>query len=924
MANATLTAIINLQDNMSAGLSRASASLGTLGSKTTGVASTVGSFSTKAGAAMTAVGAAVTAVGMKSVSSFGTFQSNLNQAAVVAGGTSKDIDGLADVANRMGAELPISAEQASQAMIEMARNGASVGEIKEQFPAIAQAATAAGSDLTATAGTVQVAMNIWGDSIKTPEQAAAVLVETANKSNASIEDMQQALATIGPTANQAGVSMQDTSTAIGLLTNKGTSAAEASQQLRHAMLQMQAPSAQAQAKMKELGLSFTDSSGKMKPLKQIIEETAAATDGLSDSEKTAALKTIFHTSGMQAMLPLIDSVKNKNGDAKVSWDAMSKSINNASSSQKTASKYLADSANEMQQNVGSKLEQVGGNFEALSNKAMAAKDGLISSMLDMVNKTLEWATNSNSSIAEVVRGFLGLAPVIGPALSTVGMSMMALSPIIKLIGSGITGLGNLAKLASTGIAGLKDGFTGLTNGAGLAGNAVKLLGSAFTFLTTPVGAVIAGITAVIGVVIYLYNTNEGVRTAIQTAWTAIQQTFTTVVNAISTILNAVFSPLLDMLGIKNISFSQIIQTVWNTIKTTIALSVQNIATVVTAAFNIIQTVIQTVSTVIANIVTVAWSAIKTAITVTMTVIKTVISAIMAAIQGDWSGAWNIIKSGASTVWNAIKNFVNTGINAVKNIITSVMNGIKSLWSTIWNAIKSVASNILNAIKSTISNGMNGAKSTISSVLNGIKSTWSNIWNGIKSTTSNIMNNLKSAAQNGVNNIKNTFNTLSSLGQQMVNIGKNIVQGLINGVGSMAGALMQAAKNVAKNCLNSIKSALGIHSPSRVMRDQVGKFIPLGMAVGMEREEGSLTKQAERLTEAATPSVPALDLNAGGLKAFNKQASKDLTSNMSAEVATSAQPANITLQMGKQSYKAFVDDITSAQNKATRMELSYGV
>ena len=107
-----------------------------------------------------AVGAATTAMGVAGLKSFGQFQQSLNTAAVVAGGTSKDIKGLSDVANKMGADLPISAQQAAEAMTEMARNGASVGQIKEQFPAIAQAATAAGSDLTATAGVVQQAINI--------------------------------------------------------------------------------------------------------------------------------------------------------------------------------------------------------------------------------------------------------------------------------------------------------------------------------------------------------------------------------------------------------------------------------------------------------------------------------------------------------------------------------------------------------------------------------------------------------------------------------------------------------------------------------------------------------------------------------------------------------------------------------------------
>ena len=99
------------------------------------------------GKTMVGVGAATTAMGVKAVKGFGDFEASLNKAAVIAGGTSKDINGLADVANRLGAELPLSAQDAADAMVAMARDGASIGTIKKEFPAIAQASTMAGADL---------------------------------------------------------------------------------------------------------------------------------------------------------------------------------------------------------------------------------------------------------------------------------------------------------------------------------------------------------------------------------------------------------------------------------------------------------------------------------------------------------------------------------------------------------------------------------------------------------------------------------------------------------------------------------------------------------------------------------------------------------------------------------------------------------
>lgn len=395
------------------------------------------------GKAMMVAGAATTAMGVAGLKSFGKFQQSLNTAAVVAGGTSKDISGLADVANKMGADLPISAQDASDAMVEMARNGASVGQIKQQFPAIAQAATAAGSDLQATAGVVQQAMNIWGSSLKSPKQAAEILVQTANMSNASIEDMQQAMATFSGTAKLAGMSMQDSTEAIGLLTNKGFSAAQASQDLNHAVLQMVAPSKTAKATMDDLGISFTDAQGKMKPFPQILQELNKSMDGLSDSEKTKNLKKMFGTSGMAAIAPLMDAMKNKTNDSTKSWDAWAKTVDKAAGTSKAANKSLKGQAAEMQKNVGAKIEQVGGNWEALRNTSLNSQNKISGGLLDMINNTLSWANASHSGVAKVIRGFVGLTPVLGPVLTASGTFLRNAGQIGKVaLGAG-KGIWNL-------------------------------------------------------------------------------------------------------------------------------------------------------------------------------------------------------------------------------------------------------------------------------------------------------------------------------------------------------------------------------------------------------------------------------------------------------------------------------------------------
>lgn len=381
------------------------------------------------GKTLAVTGAAITAIGVKSLNGFGGFQQSLNQAAVIAGGTAKDIQGLADVANKMGADLPLSAKDAADAMVAMARDGASIGTIKAEFPAIAQAATAAGSDLQQTASIVQQSMNLWGSSLQSPARAAAILTQTANASNATVEDMQQVLADVGGTAQSVGYSMQDVATSVGLLTNRGIPAAQAAQNMNFALTRMIKPSAQARDVMNQLGLTYYDSAGKMKPINQVAGELNQKLAGLTDQQKQNALSLLFGQAGYKVMNGLMQSVADTTGNATTSWDGMSKAIESASSTGEVATKFLQDQANEMQKNLGSKLEQVGGNWESLRNAAMAGSSGVLGSMADMISGAMQWATSTNSAVGSGIRTFLGLTPIIGAATLATGSFLTAATKI---------------------------------------------------------------------------------------------------------------------------------------------------------------------------------------------------------------------------------------------------------------------------------------------------------------------------------------------------------------------------------------------------------------------------------------------------------------------------------------------------------------
>lgn len=388
--------------------------------------------------AFKSAGLAITGLGISSLKSYGDFQNSLNKAAIVAGGTSKDIKGLADVANDVGRTLPVSAKEGADAMIGMAQNGAGLRQLKSEFPAIAKAATAAGADLNQTADAVMQSMNIWGGSVT---KNAELLVQTANLSNAQIETMGPAFANVGTNAHALGMDLQTTATAIGLLTNKGMTSERASQDLNHALVQMIKPSSAAQKVMKKLGISYEDSHHKMKPFRQILSEMSDALSKYTPAQQKSYEATMLGTAGMSAIAPLIDSVRDKSGNAATSWDTYTKKMNEAAGSSKTAGKTLDKQAKEMQKNVGAQLKLLGHNWTDLRNTAMKSMNGTYYNVVKNMNGIIQKLRTGKAPIDKFARSFASLTPIIGPAFTAMGTGgqilagLATLNPVILILGA---------------------------------------------------------------------------------------------------------------------------------------------------------------------------------------------------------------------------------------------------------------------------------------------------------------------------------------------------------------------------------------------------------------------------------------------------------------------------------------------------------
>lgn len=961
--------------NFSSMMAQASATAGALNDKLNTSTQTTGKTSSafsgmgnKIASAMQVGGAAVTAIGATSLKSFGDFQSSLNQAAVIAGGTSKDISGLSKVALKMGQDLPISANQAAEAMTEMARNGASISDIKKQFPAIAQAATAAGADLTSTAGVVQQAMNIWGDSIGSPQQAAAVLVQTANASNASVESMQQALATIGPTAKASGYSMQDMSTAIGLLTNQGQSSAQASQDLNHAILALQAPSKITAGELQGLGVSVTDAKGNMKPFPQLLNDISKSMDGMTSKEKTASLKRLVGTSGMQALGPLLDSIKDKSGDTKTSWDAFSKSLEKVSSSSEVAEKALSSQAADMQNNVGSKIEQVGGAWDSFSKTAMASKSKVTGGLLDMTSGAITWATNSDSAVAQGARAFMGLSPIIGPAMTAVGTLAKGVGPLI----SGFKAVGGAAVNVVKGTAGLVSRFTGIGGSAAKAASGTKQVGSssamsakqmmALGVQALAIGAAIAVAAAGFAVLVLAITqlaatgTNGVIAVAAVTA-SIIALGVAFKILGPSLTANAVgiatFGASILAIGVGIGAATAGIAMLVNSFVSLTGVSNMIIPTMTAMAAGFMAAIglmLSSAQAMVPQVIALLLSIITTFLQQVATQIPLIVQAGMDILIGFLSGIANNIGQVVTQAIAIIVNFVNalaSGlgqiIQAGVNLIVAFLQGLVSAIPQIVPEAIDVIVTFINTVAANLGQIIDAAINLIFSFIDGLVQAIPNITDRaveavmtfvegvgyalgrvlasggelIDRFVQGIMNGMSKSRDSGSKNSNMVVEGIKSIGKGLWNAGVDLIKGFIGGIGSMAGEVWNKAVEIGKSAVDGVKKFLHIGSPSRVMRDEVGQWIPAGLAVGMERNTDAVLVAASDMADAAVPDIPTNQINRV-MKTANQQLDSGLNATLDANY-TRNQTIEVPVYLnGREVARATAADMQTELGRMTKL------
>lgn len=357
------------------------------------------------------------AIGAAALNAGNDFEAQMSRVSAIAGAYGRDLEKLRDQAIDLGAETSFSATESAEAMENLASAGFGVDEIMAAMPGMLDLAASSGEDLASSADIAASTLRGFGLEASEAGHVADVLAKNAADTNAAISDTGYAMKYIAPVAHSAGWSLEEVAAAIGVLADSGIKGEQAGTTLRGALVRLMKPTEEMEKAMDNLGLTFYDSEGKMKPLSTIIDDLQKATKGLTDEQRDNALATIFGTNSLSGMKVLLASSKKE-------LDALTKGLENADG----AAEKMADT---MLDNTKGSIEEMNGSLETAG--------------ITIQKQLAPWITKGAKKVTELANKFADLdEETQGTILSIAGIAA-ASGPVLKIGGKITSGIGKVTK-----------------------------------------------------------------------------------------------------------------------------------------------------------------------------------------------------------------------------------------------------------------------------------------------------------------------------------------------------------------------------------------------------------------------------------------------------------------------------------------------
>ncbi|MCW6061441.1 phage tail tape measure protein [Clostridium sporogenes] len=695
-----------------------------------------------------ATGTALMGLGAYAIKVGSNFEEGMSKVSAISGATGEDLKKLTEKAKEMGAKTKFSATESAEAMQYMAMAGWKTGDMLNGIDGIMNLAAASGEDLALVSDIVTDALTAFGMSAKDSAQFADLLASAASNSNTNVSMLGESFKYVAPVAGALGHSAKDTAFALGLMANAGIKGSQSGTALRASLTNLAHPSKNMAAEMDKLGISLTDSNGKVKEGKALYDELRQKFSGLTDAQKTSSAATIFGKEAMSGMLAIINA---SDADYKKLYENLSNCDGAAE-----------NMANTMNDNLKGQITLLSSALESLG---IELYEGVNNPMKEVVKTANEMVQQLTTAFKE--GGLTSLVTELGNVFATIITNIAAQLPqminlAVQVIQSFITGIQNNLPLIAT--------------------SAIQIIQTLITGFITVLPQII------------------------QVGLQLIIQLGTGIAQAIPTLLPQIINV---VIGIADMIISNI--------GTIIEVGIKILMALVQGLVQALPQLIQEVPRIINEFSGAIFAQLPTIIVAGVKIILMLIKGLIQSIPTLIANIPQIIMA----IFNALTLF--NWASAGKTLITKVGSGIKGMAGNIGNIARGVAQGVNNVLKNIFTGGLNIGRSLMT-----------NLGSGIRSLVGSIAGTAKSIGSSVVNAIKNAFAAAPS-------IGKNLIQGIWNGIKSMGNWIMGLIGDFASGIIAGIKEKFKIHSPSRVMRDEVGVMLAKGIGVGVDIETPKVTK-----------------------------------------------------------------------------------
>ena len=744
----------------------------------------------------------VVSVGKNVITTGMNYEKAMSEVKAISGATADEMERLENKGIDSASKSVFTTGQVAEAYKYMGMAGWDAGQMVDGLDGILNLAAASNLDLGRTSDIVTDALTAFGYEAKDSGHFADVLATAATNANTNVDMMGESFKYVGAIAGTMHYSIEDMGTALGLMANSGIKASQAGTSLRSIISNMSAPTKSVKDAMKKLGITMTNSKGETKSFEEVMKDLRDGFAGLSDEQKTQYAKTI---AGKNAMTGLLAIVNASDEDFAKMTDAMDKSDG--------AAQRMADTM----------LDNLAGAITKMQSSWDAAITSLYKGDLDGFSVYLGQA-------------FVGLTDIVDKGAKTIAevlpRAMTEISKYLPELGTTLgTAIGTLAPALIEGLVGmLPDLVKGAMN---LATSLMSELGKQLPKLVPDV------MNSLVDAIIAFFDNLPGVVKAAIEFMTGfgkgLVKAIPEVVDRLPEIIDAIVNALIESVPeIAEASFTLMME-LPNVFPKLVAQLPEKMGTLLTG-------ILEHLGGWVGKIAEKA---------------KEIGGGLVDGIKGKVSELPFGLGEHLTNAWHAITDFGGKVISKASEIGANFVNGLVDFFQHLPERVGNILSTVFtktiefgnNMSDKALEIGSNVAKTLIEffSQLPG------KIWNFLTQTlsnfakfASNIWNKAKEVAGNLFSTIVNKFGEIPG---KMLEIGKQIVEGLWNGITSMGDWVADKVSGFANGVVDTVKNALGIHSPSKVMADQVGANIAKGVIEGVNKEMPKVKSNAVKLSNA---------------------------------------------------------------------------